>query len=256
MNEREVINTFTNHLGHQKGYPNLEVDRWPEDENRQSPEIDAIAGPFAIEHTSIDSIADQRRADDWYLRVVDGLNQEIADCVDCGSTGFTIALEFDAIRTGMDWNRIRADLKRWIRENASCLNHGLHRITLPTSTPVDSPIVMTVRKDQSGCKGFLRIEPCDNSLATRVRKLLDRKAMKLMRYRTADTPTILLVENGDIALMDDWNMLAAIREAYPDGLPQGVDEIWFADTSIPAKPRFRDFTTEIVNDCHRASPSQ
>ena len=253
MDEREVMKTFTTHLGHHKGYPNLEVDRWPEDENRRSPEIDAIAGPFAIEHTSIDSVADQRRADNRFLRVVDGLDQVIGDCVDCG---FTIALEFDAIKTGMDWNCIRSDLKGWIRENASCLSHGLHRIPLPTSTPVDSPILMTVRKDQSSCRGFSRIEPCDDSLATRVRRLLDRKARKLVRYRTADTSTILLVENDDIALMNELKLLNTIREAYPDGLPQGVDEIWFADTSIPDKPRFLDLTTEIVKDCHRPSPSR
>ncbi len=245
MDNRELIDAFTTHLGRQKGYPNLEVDRWPDEENRQSPEIDALAGPFAIEHTSIDALPDQRRADDWYSRIVAGLDREIASFVDCESTGFTIALEFNAIRAGMDWNRVRADLKRWISKHASCLSHGSHSIILPTPTPADSPIVMMVRKDRSGCKGFSRIEPRDNSLAKRVRELLDRKATKLMRYQTAHTSTILLVENGDIALMDDWKMLTAIREAYPDGLPQGVDEIWFADTSMPDKPRFLDSTTEI-----------
>jgi len=98
MDNRELIDAFTTHLGRQKGYPNLEVDRWPDEENRQSPEIDALAGPFAIEHTSIDALPDQRRADDWYSRIVAGLDREIASFVDCESTGFTIALEFNAIR--------------------------------------------------------------------------------------------------------------------------------------------------------------
>ena len=253
MDERDVMNAFISHLGHHKGYANLMVDRWPEDENRQSPEIDAIAGPFAIEHTSIDSVADQRRANDWFSRVVSGLDRVIDGCVDCG---FTITLEFDAITTGMDWNCIRGDLERWILGSASRLGHGCHMITLPTSTPVNSPILMTVWKGQPRVIGFSRIDPCDNSLATRTRSLLDRKAFKLMKYRTPDTTTILLVENDDIALMNELKMLDAIRDAYPNGLPRGVDEIWFADTTIPDKLRFRDFTTEIVSSCQRPSPSQ
>ena len=164
MGERDVIDAFISHLGHQKGYPNLTVDRWPEDENRQSPEIDAIAGPFAIEHTSIDSVADQRQANDWFSRVVGGLDRVIADCVDCG---FTITLEYDAITKGMDWHCIRADLEKWILGNASRLSHGSHRVILPTSMPVDPPILMLVWKGQSRRIGFERIAPCDNTLTTR-----------------------------------------------------------------------------------------
>ena len=63
----------------------------------------------------------------------------------------------------------------------------------------------------------------------------------------------MLVENDDIALMNEAKMLDALREAYPDGLPQGVDEIWFADTSISDKPQFRDFTTNMVKDDHQPS---
>ena len=59
MVDRDAIDLFVTHLGRQRGYAKLVVDRWPEDENRQSPEIDAMAGPFAIEHTSIDSVAHQ-----------------------------------------------------------------------------------------------------------------------------------------------------------------------------------------------------
>ena len=39
-------------------------------------------------------MTNQRRLDDWYLRVVDGLDRVISDIVDCG---FTITLEFQAI---------------------------------------------------------------------------------------------------------------------------------------------------------------
>ena len=243
MDERDVISRFATHLGHQRGYAKLVVDRWPEDENRQSPEIDAIAGPFAIEHTSIDSVAHQRRADDWFLRVVGGLGQVIKDSVDCG---FTITLEFGAIKTGMDWGGIREDLRRWIVNHAARLDHGNHKISLPTSVPVENSIVLHVWKGQEpAIMGFRRFEPEEDSLPARVRKILNRKAAKLGKYQAPDSTTILLVENDDIALMNERKMLDAIQEAYPNGLPRGVDEVWFADTSIPTNPLFRDFTMDI-----------
>ena len=245
MNEREVIQAFVSHLGQTNSYPNLMVDCWPEDDNRQTPEIDAIAGPYAIEHTTIDTVADQRRADDWFLRVVQGLDQVVADCVECG---FTITLEFHAIAKGMNWSRIRSDLKAWILENASDLGYGSHRIVLPTSTSVEPPIAMLVWKGLSRRIGFARFEPQDNTLAARAKCLLDRKATKLLRYQTANATTILLIENDDIALMNEMKLLEAIREAYPDGLPHGVDEMWFADTSISHKLLFCDWTAEIGCD--------
>ena len=251
MDQRYTIKAFIKHLEHYKGYPNLRVERWPDVENRRSPDIDAIAGPFAVEHTSIDSVPNQRRDDDWFSRVVKGLDQVIEGCVDCG---FTITLKYDAIRKGVDWNCVRDDLKSWILDEAALLSHGSQDIILPTSGPVDPQIVMSIWKGQPRLIGFLRFEPCDNTLLTRTRSLLDKKVMKLKKYRKLGTTTILLVENDDIALMEEGVMLDAIREAYPSGLPCGLDEVWFADTSIPDKPRFLDFTTEIAIACHGPSP--
>jgi hypothetical protein len=45
--DQKVIKAFVNYLG-------LEVDEWPEDYNQN--DIDAIAGPLAIEHTSVDTL--------------------------------------------------------------------------------------------------------------------------------------------------------------------------------------------------------
>ena len=248
MGENDVIDAFVRHMAHYKDCPNLAVNRWPDKENRTEPEIDAIAGRFAIEHTSIDSVTNQRRLDDWYLRVVDGLDRVISDIVDCG---FTITLEFQAIAKGMDWYCIRDDLQKWIVDYAPSLENGNHKITLPASSPIEFPIVMHVWKEPTpSIVGFARFEPEDDTLPARIRKLLDRKAMKLRKYQGSSGTTMLLVENDDIALMSEAKMLDALLEAYADGLPQGVDEIWFADTSITDKPQFRDFTTRIVNDRH------
>ncbi len=45
--------------------------------------------------------------------------------------------------------------------------------------------------------------------------------------------------------MNDGIMWDALRSAYPDGLPQGVDQIWFADTSILEEILFADMTKAV-----------
>ena len=66
MDQDDVIALFVSHSGNQKGYTNSAVDRRPDVENRHDKEIDAIAGPFAIEHTGIDSVDEQGKFDDWF----------------------------------------------------------------------------------------------------------------------------------------------------------------------------------------------
>ena len=72
MKDREVVDAFVSHLRNH-GHPGIRVERRPDEENRESPDIDAIAGPFAIEHTSIDSVRNQRRDADWFMRAAGGL---------------------------------------------------------------------------------------------------------------------------------------------------------------------------------------
>ena len=58
--------------------------------------------------------------------------------------------------------------------------------------------------------------------------------------------TLLLVESEDIALMNESKMLAAVRKAFPDGLPIGVEHLWYVDTSIPREILFKDFTSFLL----------
>lgn len=45
--------------------------------------------------------------------------------------------------------------------------------------------------------------------------------------------------------MNEGKMVDSIRKAYPAGFPLEVDEIWYADTSIPSEIEFWDFTREL-----------
>lgn len=249
MRDQDVIRAFVVFL-RGIGFPDLMVDRWPDEENRQSKEIDAIAGPFAIEHTSIDSIPHQHRNDDWYMRVAGVLEQEFSDSVDFH---LSVTFEYDAIKKGQNWDKLRAALKSWVSSNAFELPYGRYDRILPVDPPLSPPFQLWVRKWKEGPRGvfFPRFAPPeDKTLSERIRNILDRKGAKLAKYQVLGTTTVLLVENDDIALMNEPTMLSAIREAYPHGLPAGVDKLWFADTSIPENPRFRDFTPGIVGVCY------
>lgn len=63
--DREIVTRFVDHL-RDEGRSGLKVDCWPEDENPGQSEIEAIAGDLAIEHTSVDTLPQQRRiAPSW-----------------------------------------------------------------------------------------------------------------------------------------------------------------------------------------------
>ena len=112
MKDYEVIDTFIEYL-RKHGHPELMISCHPDKENRDSADIDAIAGSFAIEHTSIDTLPDQRLNSDWFNQVVSGLGEEFAD-----QLLFALTINFydGSITKGQDWKKIRQGFKNWINQ--------------------------------------------------------------------------------------------------------------------------------------------
>ncbi len=239
MKDRDVVNTFVAYLC-KHGYPGLQVDRRPDEENRLSTDIDAIAGNLAIEHTSIDTVPNQRRDSDWFIRAAGGLEKELPKIP---PFRLNIIIEYDAIAKGQDWAAIRQSLKNWIIEDTPRIVDGHHIINdIP-----DVPFRLHIKKagDRRPNVIFGRFTPKDDTLPSRIFQQIERKAGKLSKYHDQGLITVLLIESEDLALMDDSIMLDSIRAAYPTGLPDGVNKIWFADTSIPTEIEFIDFTSLI-----------
>ena len=242
MDDRDVIKAFVEYR-RKNGYPGLKVGSWPEDNNPSTPEIDAIAGPFAIEHTSVDTIPNQRRDADRFRQVVGGLRSGLEGII---PARLNITIDYGAIEKGQDWSAIKTALREWIVKSSPALSDGRHVVNGVPGIPF--PIHVTKASDRPPGVFIGRFEPKeDDSFPTRIRKRLDRKAEKLAKYHEPGTTTILLVESGDIALMNEGIMFDGIRRAYPEGLPQGVDEIWYADTSVPTDIQFVDFTKDLWN---------
>lgn len=238
MTDYEVIEAFVAYLrGH--GHPGLRVDRRPDKENRESHDIDAISGPFALEHTSIDTLPNQRQRDDWFERAVGGLEAELSSIPVCR---LRITLEYNAVTVGQDWPAIRRALKNWIMNEALILAEG--RSCFEDVAGVPFRIHVTKASHRPPRISLARHEPFDDTLPARIRDLFDRKAQKLSKYK-CDWTTVLLVENADIALMSREKLIAAIHQAYRGGLPSDIDQLWYADTSIPDDIEFYDLTAKI-----------
>jgi hypothetical protein len=51
-----------------------------------------------------------------------------------------------------------------------------------------------------------------------------------------------LIENDDIANMNRGMMIKAVEASYPQYLPNGLDKIWYADSSVAESPQFWNIT--------------
>lgn len=239
MDDRTLIDRFVEHLADGK-YPGLKIDRRPDEENRTGPDIDAIAGHLAIEHTSIDSIPDQRRNSEWFNQAVGGLEDDKHGL----RFRLNITLQYEAVTRGQDWRAIRRVMKDWIKKESAKLEDGPHLIKAAPGIPFE----FMVRKSSTREPGlfFARIVPKESKLGARVRSQVDRKAEKLQSYKEQGFTTLLLIENEDIALMNEIVMRGAVEEAYPEGLSKAVDELWYADTSLQSDIAFYEFTPYLV----------
>lgn len=167
-------------------YPGVKVDRRPDEENRAGPDIDAIAGHLAIEHTSVDSIPDQRRNSEWFMQAVGALKDEVEGL----RFRLNIASQCEAMTIGQDWRAIRRAMEDWIERESAKLKDGPHPIKAAPGIPID----FMVRESSTREPGlfFARVAPEDSHLTVRVRPQIDRKAEKLLPYRQQDFTTVLL----------------------------------------------------------------
>jgi hypothetical protein len=77
--------------------------------------------PFAIEHTIIDTVANQRRDSDWFMQAAAGIENELDQKL---PFRLTVTLEYDAVGKGQNWPAIRAALKTWVTKEAPHLANG------------------------------------------------------------------------------------------------------------------------------------
>jgi hypothetical protein len=226
MDPGQLIQAFVARLSEMRGLPSLRVDHWPDQNDSTAPEIDAIAAHFAIEHTSVDTLPDQRRDTVWFGEIAEPIRAELSATL---PYRLYVHIEYGSIKASHRRKMIAQELREWILSESPQLREGYQLVSCPG---IPFPLHVNKRSDRRPLLILGRLLPKDEGLEARIRTLLAKKASKLAKYQQTKT-TILLVENHDIVLTDTPFMIDAIHKAFPDGPPTGVHEIWYADTSIP-----------------------
>jgi hypothetical protein len=237
----KVIEAFVSYLA-AKLYPSLEVIDWPDKKHTRTSEIDAIAEGggkrIAIEHTSADFLPDQRRHDDRFMEAIGHLEQEFRGRINCR---LRVITPFGAVPTGISWDGIRDRLRSWILHDVPYLRNSetMHNIAIE-----GVPFPLTVQKSVSGTQGifFARCVTEETNFTERLQLQIDRKALKLAKYRDRCDLLILLIENDDIANMNRGTMIKAVEASYLQYPPSGLDKIWYADSSISQSIQFWNVT--------------
>ncbi|MBI4828389.1 MAG: hypothetical protein HY804_06215 [Nitrospinae bacterium] len=236
MNDKDIIERFAHDtLGYDGDIT------YPDKSNSKTRDIDAVADSYAIEHTSIDSFENQRGGSDWFGKVIDGLEKNLGPSL---SFRLKIVFPINGVQKGLKRAVLRGALSEWIENESTRLVDGKHDCEIP-----GIPFPLTVIKQSDRPRGlfFGRFDPEDTSLSDRLKKHIasKEKAKKLIPYKEKGKTTILLIESADGALMDNSSMLTAMLTAFDNRLPDGVDQVWFVDTSIENKLLFTDFTKDL-----------
>jgi hypothetical protein len=212
------------------------VDGWPED--RAQGEIDAIIGPYALQHTSVDTLPDGRRRGNWFRQVIGTLEDEFR-----GRLGFYLSIVFDwsCIQKGQNWGDTNQALRRWIVRDAVVLADGRHKISSAQGIPFAFHVSKGGPLKLDGVY-FARWDPKDQTLSERLRdQLVGRhdKLTVLAKYRSQGKKTLLLLESSDVALMSDGTMGEAFLCAFPEW-PSELDELWFVHHMAPPTMNIHD----------------
>ncbi|MFN8579372.1 MAG: hypothetical protein U0163_00135 [Gemmatimonadaceae bacterium] len=243
LTDAMVVEAFVRYLAEEE-HPGLHIESRPDLANRSTADIDAVAGPFAIEHTSIDTVENQRRDGSQFGSVANRLEEAFQ-----GRLPFRLRLIFpyDGIVAGQDWDAIRMAIETWVSEVVPTLADGVYT-TRVAGVPFD--VSATKVSDRPPGLFCMRLAPPDDDLAGRCGVILNRKAGKLKAYKAQGKTTVILLESRDMALMNVHKLAEAVRGAFPSGLPGGVDELWHADASVPAVMEFWNLGEMIRQDEH------
>lgn len=231
-----IVAAFVAFLAKSRAIPGLKVDRRPDTEKDGDHGIDAIAGPFAIEHTSIDTVPEQRREGAWLGTMLGDLENTTVV-----SESILVVFKPGAVRPGQDWPAMRAALKRYLEGPARALPVDRWTHVRVEGVPIEVDIFRSSPVPRLQPRvAFGLFTPGDTTLPERLREACSSKIEKLALYQSGSTRTFLLLESDDVSLMNHAKMAMAVRDAYPGGRPAGVDEFWYVSSILQPELHFLD----------------
>jgi hypothetical protein len=217
--DREIVERFVEYL-RDDGFPDLRIDSWPEDDHPGQSVVEALAGKLAIEHTSVDTLPDQRRIGEHF-------NEALAILERLPVTArLSISVPYELVSVGSDWQAYRLSLAHWIINVSPGLQDGRHGIDMP-----DTPLSCVGFKESTRPPAVILYRPVqeDSTLVQRVGQQIARKMKKLRRYKADGYTTVLILETQDQSLMNQFKMLEAVTEGVGGAMPEGLDQLWFTE---------------------------
>jgi hypothetical protein len=240
--EEPIIRTFVAYLAETE-HPGLEVERWPDRDRSTDPSeaIDAIAGPYAIEHTTVHALDDSRKRSAWFVEAVADLENELRGALPCR---LSIRIPYRAIDKGQDWNAIKRAFCSWIMNDAAQLPAGFRSLTIP-----GVPFAFDIEKSDKypGIIFSRVVKETDDVLIGTIGEKVTEKARKLAPYQSRGLTTLLLLETDDLAMMNHIRTAEALETKFEGGSVPGIDRIWYADTTLGlTEAHFYDLTALVA----------
>ena len=235
--DRQIVEAFAQHL-RDNGMADLKVDSWLEDLYPGTSQVEAIVGPFAVEHTSCDSFHNQRASAIGFDEIVTPIERLLSPAM---PGRIRVHLPSGSTSKGKDWSALRTALAVWLVREVATMPEGSSAATVP-----GTDVTVQVSKDSKGSPLLVFwLEAADlPPLTQRVRDLVLRKAVKLAPHASAAKTRVLLLESYDGVNMSAEKMLEALGSAF-DGMPEGIDQLWFVDNGFNLGPQFIDFTPRL-----------
>lgn len=218
-----VISALNSALG-----SSYSVTQIPDCKNRTSSDIDAIAEeagrpPLAIEHTRIESLAEQTRDSRWYMDVFGPLEKKLD-----GKFPFWLSLivPYKNVGRGHDWEKIRSSLTKWLLAHAGGLPTGNSAHQIPG---VPFSITTSKWEDLPHRFSLSRFTPpgeIEEHILPQMHKALDHKHDVLGNYRLNGALGILVLDSQDFVLVS----LPTIYQAYVRAIKErpriNHDQVW------------------------------
>jgi len=208
---------------------------------RNSPACDVLAivgrRNVVVEHTSIDSIPDQRTDDDRFRRALGPLEKELEGGLPAPGY-YRLCVDMNVIPTGLNWNVVRQRIREWCLKVASTLEIG-GPFTTPRhfirGTPEGVPFEVTLYRWPGRDGGFkvARFSPDDleRQRLQVICQALATRGAKVAKYGNSGFRTILILESDDIALANNVDIGQALVKAIssPKAIPL-PDEVYLVQT--------------------------
>jgi hypothetical protein len=235
MEAKNIIQRFVNRYNECQRNE-YRISRWPDEENRQGRDIDAVAEsggerPLGIEHTKVETFFSQLPDAARFAQYYGELETELKNSFDFD---LMLTLPIFAFVTGTKWRDVRNRIRDWLIWQGVNFEDGYssHQIA-------GVPFTIGISKNITGSKLFTvaRRAPSDRDvhieLAQSFAESMSDKNDQLAQYRASGAATILILESQDIALVSHVSLYKAFIQAHAIIATPNIDEFWIACTYDP-----------------------